>query len=90
VRTTVDIEDPLLKRLRAEARRRGVSLKAFLSGIVRRALDEGAAATPRTRRYRSPTFAMGASARHVDLDKALQAAAALEDAEIVRELSLRK
>lgn len=91
MRTTVDIEDPLLKRLRAEARRRGVSFKAFLSGIIRRALDEGATAAARTSaRYRSPTFSMGAPPGGGNLDKALAVAAALEDDETVRELSLRK
>lgn len=64
-------------------------MKAFLSGIIRRALDE-VPAGPRTGRYRSPTFAMGTPAQHVNLDKALHAAAALEDEETARELSLRK
>lgn len=90
MRTTVDIEDPLLRRLRAEARRRGVSVKAFLSGIIRRALDEDAPRTARTGRYRSPSYSMGAAANRINLDKALEAAADLEDAEITRELSLRK
>ncbi|MGH7696783.1 MAG: antitoxin [Gemmatimonadaceae bacterium] len=91
MRTTVDIEDPLLKRLRAEAKRRGVSFKAFLSGIIRRALDEGGPGAARTAtRYRSPAYSMGAPTGHIDLDKALKAAALLEDEETARELSLRK
>lgn len=91
MRTTVDIEDPLLKRLRAEARRRGVSFKAFLSGIIRRALDEGGSGAARAAaRYRSPTYSMGAPAARVDLDKALALSGALEDEETARELSLRK
>lgn len=91
MRTTVDIEDPLLKRLRAEARRRGVSFKAFLSGIIRRALDEGVTGAERTSgRYRSRAFSMGMPASGINLDKALATAAALEDEETARELSLRK
>ncbi len=91
MRTTVDIEDPLLKRLRAEAQRRGVSFKALLSGIIRRALDEGATGGPRgSARYRSPTFSMGTPAAHFDPNKALRVAAAAEDEEAARELSLRK
>lgn len=91
MRTTVDIEDPLLKRLRAEARRRGVSFKAFLSGIIRRALEEGGTGGARpTARYRVPTFSMGAPASGINIDKALSVAAGREDEETVRELSLRK
>ena len=91
MRTTVDIEDPLLKRLRAEARRRGVSFKAFLSGIIRRALDEeGGRSQPHSRRYRLPTFSMGKPVADFSIDKALRAATALEDEETSRELSLRK
>ncbi len=89
MRTTVDIEEHVLKRLRAEAKRRGVSIKVLLNGIIRRALN-GAGATSRSAvRYRSPTFSMGTRAAHVNLDKALRAAAASEDEEAARELSLR-
>ena len=86
MRTTIDIEPGLLKRLRAEAHRRGVSFKA----VVNRALHRGLADGPRVRadRYRSPTFAMGTPTRA--LDKALALAETLEDTEIVRELGLRK
>lgn len=92
MRTTVDIEDPLLKRLRAEARRRGVSFKALLSGIIRRALDEGGGSNSAraTARYRFPTFSMGAPAIGINVDKALVVATDLEDEETARELSLRK
>jgi hypothetical protein len=87
MRTTVDIEAHLLKRLRAEAQRRGVSFKDLLQGLLRRGLDERPAAQDR---YRAPTFAMGDPVRPVRLDKALALAAALEDEEIARELALRK
>jgi len=88
MRTTIDIDTHLLKRLRAEARRRGVPFKELLTGVLRRGLDE----PPPARRtwYRCPTYAMGAPAGPNDLDKALAVAAALEDEEIARELTLRK
>jgi hypothetical protein len=38
--TTVDIEPQLLKRLRIEARRRGVSFKDLLHGLLRRGLED--------------------------------------------------
>lgn len=87
MRTTVDIETPLLKRLRAEARRRGVSFKDLLQGFIRRGLQER---TPSPGPYRTPSFSMGSPEEHVRLDKALALASALEDDEIARELTLRK
>ena len=87
MRTTVDIDSHLLRRLRAEAHRRGVAFKDLLQGIIRRGLDDRAAPAAR---YRGPTFAMGMPAQPMNLDKALAIAATLEDDEIARELTLRK
>lgn len=85
MRTTVDIEAPLLKRLRVEAKRRGVSFKDLLQGLIRRGLQE----LPANRApYRVPARAMGTP--EMRLDKALGLAAALEDDEVTRELTLRK
>lgn len=86
MRTTVNIDGHLLKRLRAEAHRRGVSFKEFLSRVLQRGLEERPpdGTTP----YRCPAFAMGTPLR--SLDKALALADALEDDEIARELTLRK
>ena len=87
MRTTVDIEAHLLKRLRLEARRRGVSFKDLLQGLLRRGLEEKrAAAEP----YLCPTFSLGSPLPSVDLDKALATAAALEDEEVARKLELRR
>lgn len=87
MRTTVDIELPLLKRLRAEAERRGIPVKDLLQGLIRRGLQERPA-TPHP--YRSPSFAMGAPNRSLNLDQALSIASGLEDDEIARELTVRK
>ncbi|HVT37965.1 MAG TPA: hypothetical protein VHE78_02895 [Gemmatimonadaceae bacterium] len=88
MRTTIDIDTHLLKRLHAEARRRGVPFKELLSGVLRRGLDEPPPA--RQTRYRCPTYAMGTPERAFDLDKALAVAAGLEDGETARKLILRK
>jgi hypothetical protein len=88
MRTTIDIEAQLLKRLRAEAHRRGVSFKELLSGVIRRGLDERVPV--KTTPYHCPTFAMGVPVESFNPDKALALAAALEDQEIARELTLRK
>jgi hypothetical protein len=89
MRTTLDIDAHLLKRLRAEAERRGIPFKEAVAGALRRGL-ESATATPRTKPYRMPAFSMGAPRRGVDLDKALAHATALENEEIARKLDLRK
>jgi hypothetical protein len=87
VRTTVDIEAPLLKKLRAEAQRRGVSFKDLLQGLIRRGLQDLPA---KRATYRVPVRSLGTPDQHIRLDKALALASALEDDEIVRELRLRK
>jgi hypothetical protein len=86
MRTTVDIEAPLLKRLRTEAKRRGVTFKDLLQGLIRRGLQEPGSRAP----YRVPSRSMGIPEEQVRLDKALALATALEDEEIARELTLRK
>lgn len=89
MRTTVDIDAHLLKRLRAEAGRRGVSFKQALAAALRRGLD-AEHTQARGKAYRAPVHAMGAPMPGVNLDKALAHAAELEDEEIVRKLTLRK
>ena len=85
MRTTVDLDPHLLKRLRAEAHRRGVPFKDVLTAALRSGLER----QPATRgRYRCPTFAMGRT--DLSLDKALAIAAGFEDEEIARKLALRK
>jgi len=86
MRTTVDLDPYLLKRLRAEAHRGGVSFKELLNRVLHRGLAVPALGAGES--YRCPTFAMGAPLR--PLDKALALADALEDEEIARELTLRK
>jgi hypothetical protein len=88
MRTTVDLDPHLLKRLRAEAHRRGVPFKEMLTTVLRRGLEDRPA-TPAAR-YRCPTFAMGRPTASLNLDKALAIAGALEDEAIARKLALRK
>jgi hypothetical protein len=86
MRTTVDIDSPLLERLREEARRSGVSFKELLNHAIRLGLErrrEGGAGP-----YVCPTFSLGAP--RSPLDKALALAGELEDREVARKLSLRK
>lgn len=86
MRTTVTIDPDLDAALRRIARERGVSFKEVLNETLRAGLAAGARAR---RRYRLRPRRMGLRPG-VDLDRALQLAATLEDEEIVRKLELRK
>ncbi len=86
MRTTIDLDAHLLKRLRDAAYREGVSFKALLHRVLRRGLNMHAPVEPAT--YAVPTVPMGAPLR--PLDKALALADALETEEIARELVQRK
>jgi hypothetical protein len=86
MRTTIDLDPQLLKRLRDEAHRRGVPFKQLLAATLRRGLEE--TARPRAR-YRCPTHSLGATVG-VSLDSALRVAEGLHDAEVVRKLRLGK
>jgi hypothetical protein len=88
MRTTIDIDTHLLKRLRTEARRKGVPFKELLTGVLRRGLEDAPAG--RRTRYRCPTYSMGTPGKTYDLNKALAVAEGLEDEETARELTLRK
>jgi hypothetical protein len=88
MRTTVRIDDELLERLKEQARKENVSLARLVNRTLRAGLRAPAARGARKPRYRERVYAMGAAA--VNLDKALAVASALEDEEVLRELSLRK
>ena len=88
MRTTIDIDDALLERLRNAAHREGVAFRAMLHRVLRRGLAEPAA--EREPRYVVPTRRMGHVRDDIDLVKALRIADALEDEERVRKMNLRK
>jgi Ribbon-helix-helix protein, copG family len=87
MRTTVTLDDDVAAKLKEEARRQNRSFKEILNISVRRGLRAGTttAADP----YQVRPRALRARPR-VDLDRALQLAGDLEDAETLRRLSLRK
>ena len=87
VRTTLTIEDALLRDLKRAAESANLPSKE----IVNRALRAGLAALerpPRRTRFKGRVYAMGKPL--VSLDKALQLAGALETDEVVRKIELRK
>jgi len=88
MRTTVNIDDELLHRLRRAAGRRRTPFRETLDRALRLGLDLMEPEPPRER-YRARTYRMGFPPR-LDLNKALQIAAALEHEETARKLELRK
>jgi len=88
MRSTFRIDDDLLEELREQAHREKVSLTRLLNRVLRSGLQAKPGLAPQHRRYREETHAMDAP--RADLRKALALAAALEDEEIVRKMTLRK
>lgn len=84
MRTTLTIDDGLLRQLRQKALDTGKPFKQVVNETLRAGLERPVpAARPR---YVCPTFAMGEPRWPVNLDKALALAAELEDQEIVAKL----
>lgn len=87
MRTTVRVDDELLDRLKAEARKENTSVTRVMNRAIRAGLNAGAT------RHRQPAYrerAQSMGAPRVALDKALALAAAMEDEEHVRELVVRR
>ncbi len=86
MRTTVTLDADVAAKLKALARRRGISFKQALNQAVRAGLGPShRSARPFTQQTQAMSLRPG-----VNLDKALQLASALEDEELVRKLELRK
>jgi hypothetical protein len=86
MRTTVTLDPDVAAKLKALARRRGISFKQALNQVVRAGLAPSARSV---RHFTQPTQAMSLRPG-VNLDKALQLAAAIEADELARKLELRK
>ncbi|WP_446223495.1 antitoxin [Nocardia sp. IBHARD005] len=84
MRTTVTLDPDVAALIAKRMRETGASFKKALNDAVRATL----APQPTRAEVRVPTRSLGAPT--VDLNKALQLAASLEDEEIVRKLEMRK
>jgi hypothetical protein len=85
MRTTFRIDDDLMNALRKRAAAERVSLSQMFNQLLR----QGLAAKPSRRPpYREQVCSLGEA--RINLDKALNIAAADEDDEVVRKLTLRK
>lgn len=88
MRSTVRIDDDLMVELRARAQTESVSLTRMLNRTLRVGLSAPRKQTEKRGPFKQNTFRMGVP--RVGIDKALALAAALEDEEVARKLSLRK
>ncbi|MCA1839572.1 MAG: antitoxin [Actinomycetota bacterium] len=86
MRTTVTIAPDLAATLRRIAQERGITFKEALNESLRAGLGTQAGST---RPYRLRARPMGLRPG-IDLDKALRLAGAMEDAETLHKLELRK
>jgi len=82
MRTTVTLDPDTEQLVRRRMRERGLGFKEALNELVR----AGAAGPAERAPFRTETASMGESA--VNLDRALQVAADLEDDELVRKLRM--
>ena len=87
MRTTVTLDPDVAAKLKETARERGLSFKETLNGAIRRGFERG---EPKSQPYRLPTPQRLEAKPGVNLDKALQLAGELEDAETMRKLQLGK
>jgi hypothetical protein len=85
MRTTVTLDDDVAARLQHLTRERRISFKEAINETLR----AGLAGDRSAREYRLPTYALGVRPG-IDLDRALQLDAALDDEEVLRKLALRK
>jgi hypothetical protein len=88
MRTTLRIDDDLMRQLKDRAHREGTSLTRLINRLLRRGFNAPADEGGPAGRFHEKTFAMGTPV--VNLDKSLALAASLEDEEVREELARRK
>jgi hypothetical protein len=89
MRTTLRIDDDLMRTLKARARREKVPLTQLVNRVIRQGIEAGDARTSRAKKtFRQKTYSMGEA--RFDVTKALALAAALEDEAIIEKLAKGK
>jgi hypothetical protein len=89
MRTTLRIDDDLLRELKQLAQREGTPLTQLVNRVIRRGLERAAERRSKPRRpYREQPFSLGVP--RVPLDKALALAATMEEAETQEKMARRK
>ena len=85
-RTTVRIDDDLMRRLKERAARENVSI----TKLMNQALRQGLTAEPevRAKAYREKTYDLGEAL--IDVNKATSIAFEMEDEDLMRKVNLRQ
>lgn len=86
MRTTITLEPDVQALLRTAMKERGISFKEALNSAVRAGLTQGKS---ERRQFTQKAYSLGAD-QNFRWDKALDAAASIEDEEFGRKLALRK
>lgn len=89
MRTTLTIDDVTHDRLKKRAFETGRSFRDVVNEVLRAGLDERRH-EGRGKRYRLDPVSLGAIRADLNIDKALQIAAELENEELGRKFELRK
>ncbi len=84
MRTTLTIDDALLRQLRQKALDTGKPFKQVVNDTLRLGLTQTTG--PQREPYRCPSFSMGQPRWPVNLDKATALADALEDEELISKM----
>jgi len=87
MRTTVTLDPDVRRILEETMKARGIPFKQALNDAVRTGLAPSR--SRKRRRFVQKTYSLGAE-QHFRWDKALAAADAIEDEELLRKLALRK
>jgi hypothetical protein len=87
MRTTLNIDDDLIRQIKQHAHKSRTPVRQIVNAALRKGLASLRPTRPKSR-YVCPTFDMGQPT--INLDKALALAGGLEDSEVLRELELRK
>lgn len=86
MRTTITLEPDVQALIRTAMKERGISFKEALNSAVRAGLTQG---KPKRGNFAQKSYSLG-SDQNFRWDKALEAAASMEDEELSRKFSLRK
>jgi hypothetical protein len=89
VRTTLTLDDRVVRDLKEIAHRSGKPFKVVVNETLEAGLTAGQQ-RPKAKRYRVRPASLGGLRKGIDLDKALALSDSLEDVELIRKLESRK